>query len=167
MSENPAPVSPSTPHKRRPRYSGKNPRRFNQKYKEHEPQRYADTVAKVVASGKTPAGTHRPIMVAEILDGELLLFPRPARPHAAACSALGEELGPPFKRGRGGPGGWIILTEPEFHFGENILIPDLAGWRRERMPVITTGISAPESGPANGDRSTRRSNDVHRVHAER
>lgn len=74
MSENPAPVSPSTPHKRRPRYSGKNPRRFDQKYKEHEPQRYADTVAKVVASGKTPAGTHRPIMVAEILE---VLAPKP------------------------------------------------------------------------------------------
>jgi hypothetical protein len=56
-------------------------------------------------------------MVAEIIDGDLLLFPRPAKPHAVAASALGEELGPPFKRGRGGPGGWIILNEPEFHFG--------------------------------------------------
>ena len=55
------------PHKRRVRYSGKNPRRFEEKYKEHDPQRYADTVAKVLASGKTPVGTHRPIMVAEIL----------------------------------------------------------------------------------------------------
>lgn len=56
-----------TPHKRRPRYSGKNPRRFEEKYKEHNPERYAADVAKVLASGKTPAGTHRPIMVAEIL----------------------------------------------------------------------------------------------------
>jgi len=79
-------------------------------------------------------------MVAEVIDGDLLLFPRPARPHAVASSALGEELGPPFKRGRGGPGGWIILNEPEFHFGEDILVPDLAGWRRERMPVITTEV---------------------------
>ncbi len=77
-------------------------------------------------------------MVAELIDGELLLNPRPAKPHAAACSALGEELGPPFKRGRGGPGGWIILFEPELHFEENVLVPDLAGWRRQRMPVITT-----------------------------
>ena len=59
---------PSTPHKRRARYSGKNPRKFEQKYKEHDPQRYAETIDKVLASGKTPAGTHRPIMVAEILD---------------------------------------------------------------------------------------------------
>jgi 16S rRNA (cytosine1402-N4)-methyltransferase len=62
-------------HKRRVRYSGKNPRRFEEKYKERDPQRYADTVAKVLASGKTPAGTHRPIMVAEILAA---LAPRPS-----------------------------------------------------------------------------------------
>ena len=65
---------PATPHKRRVRYSGKNPRRFEEKYKERDPQRYADTVAKVLASGKTPAGTHRPIMVAEILAA---LAPKP------------------------------------------------------------------------------------------
>src|SRR5436190_10693701 len=62
------------PHRRRLRYSGKNPRRFEEKYKEHDPQRYAETVAKVVASGKTPAGTHRPILVAEILE---VLAPQP------------------------------------------------------------------------------------------
>src|SRR5882724_2807395 len=65
---------PATPHKRRARYSGKNPRRFEEKYKERDPQRHAVTVAKVLASGKTPAGTHRPIMVAEILE---VLAPRP------------------------------------------------------------------------------------------
>ncbi len=69
------PDSPSpAPHKRRPRYSGKNPRRFEDKYKEHNPGRYAETVEKVLASGKTPAGTHRPIMVREILE---LLAPKP------------------------------------------------------------------------------------------
>jgi 16S rRNA (cytosine1402-N4)-methyltransferase len=66
--------SAPTPHKRRPRYSGKNPRRFEDKYKEHNPERYAETVEKVLASGKTPAGTHRPIMVAEILE---ILAPKP------------------------------------------------------------------------------------------
>jgi 16S rRNA (cytosine1402-N4)-methyltransferase len=66
--------SVSTPHKRRPRYSGRNPRRFEEKYKEHDPQRYSETFAKVLASGKTPAGTHRPVMVAEILE---VLAPRP------------------------------------------------------------------------------------------
>lgn len=66
--------SEQTPHRRRPRYSGKYPRRFEEKYKEHNPERYAETVAKVLASGKTPAGTHRPIMVQEILD---VLAPQP------------------------------------------------------------------------------------------
>lgn len=75
--------------------------------------------------------------VAEIIAGELRLSPRPAKPHAAAASALGEELGPPFKRGRGGPGGWILLDEPELHLREDILVTDLAGWRRERLPVLT------------------------------
>lgn len=65
---------PASPHRRRARYAGKYPRRFDQRYKERDPGRHADTVAKVLASGKTPAGTHRPIMVAEILDA---LAPRP------------------------------------------------------------------------------------------
>jgi Uma2 family endonuclease len=76
-------------------------------------------------------------MVAEIIDGERSLTPRPAKPHAAAATALGEELGPPFKRGRGGPGGWIILFEPEVHLGADVLVPDLGGWRRERLPVLS------------------------------
>ncbi len=49
---------------------------------------------------------------------------------------MSEELGPPFNRGRGGPGGWIILYVPELHLGLNVLVPDLAGWRRERMPEL-------------------------------
>lgn len=89
-----------------------------------------------------PPATYRdiealpPNMVGEIVDGVLHANPRPALPHAAATTALGEELGPPFKRGRGGPGGWVILDEPEIHFGEDVVVPDLAGWRRERMPEI-------------------------------
>ena len=75
--------------------------------------------------------------VAEVLAGALHLNPRPAGPHAAATSALGEELGPPFKRGKGGPGGWIILDEPELHLGADILVPDLAGWRLTTMSHIT------------------------------
>lgn len=65
---------PVTPHRRRLRYRGKNPRSFEEKYKEQDPARHAATVAKVLAAGKTPAGSHRPIMVAEILD---LLAPQP------------------------------------------------------------------------------------------
>ncbi len=73
-------------------------------------------------------------MVAEIVRGALHLQPRPAVRHAIAGSSLGMALGSPFQWGRGGPGGWWILDEPELHFGEDILVPDLAGWRRERMP---------------------------------
>src|SRR5688572_3543767 len=77
--ENPVPPPPpyvpgATKRPRRARYAGKNPRRFEDKYKEHNPERYAETVAKVLASGKTPAGTHRPIMVSEILE---VLAPQP------------------------------------------------------------------------------------------
>jgi Uma2 family endonuclease len=77
-----------------------------------------------------------PNMVGEIIRGVLHAHPRPAVPHAAAASALGEELGPPFKRGRGGPGGWVLLDEPELHLREDVLVPDLGGWRRERMPEL-------------------------------
>ena len=79
-------------------------------------------------------------MVAEVIDGELVLNPRPAKPHFAATTALIEELGPPFKRGKGGPGGWHILAEPELHLRADILVPDLAGWRVERMPQIVADV---------------------------
>ena len=74
--------------------------------------------------------------VAEILDGELFLSPRPAPRHAVASSELGMAIGNAFHRGSGGPGGWWILDEPELHFGEQVLVPDIAGWRRERLPAM-------------------------------
>ena len=70
-------------------------------------------------------------VIGQIVLGVLHAHPRPAVPHALAASALGEELGPPFKRGRGGPGGWLILDEPELHLADDVLVPDLAGWRRD------------------------------------
>jgi Uma2 family endonuclease len=75
-------------------------------------------------------------LIGELVGGELFVSPRPAPRHAAATTALGEELGPPFKRGRGGPGGWWLLDEPELHLGRDVLVPDLGGWRRERMPEM-------------------------------
>ncbi len=75
-------------------------------------------------------------MVGEIVQGELIATPRPSRRHGIAASSLGAEIGPPYQFGRGGgPGGWVILGEPEVSFGENILVPDMAGWKRERFPV--------------------------------
>lgn len=75
-------------------------------------------------------------VVAEVLDGELYTNPRPAGPHAEAASVLGMDLGGAFHRGRGGPGGWIILDEPELHLQRDILVPDLAGWLRSRLPSV-------------------------------
>lgn len=75
-----------------------------------------------------------PHMVAEVLHGALYTHLRPAMPHAWARSGLGSKLGEPFNFGRGGPGGWWIVNEPELHLGEDIVVPDLAGWRRTSMP---------------------------------
>jgi Uma2 family endonuclease len=78
-------------------------------------------------------------MVAEIIDGDLFASPRPASPHALASSMLGSAVIRSFGDESGGsdlPGGWWILFEPELHFGRDVLVPDLAGWRRERMPTV-------------------------------
>jgi Uma2 family endonuclease len=79
-----------------------------------------------------------PNVVAEVVGGILHRQPRPALPHSRASSGLGGQLDGPFNRGKGGPGGWVILDEPELHLGPepDIVVPDLAGWRRERMPRV-------------------------------
>jgi Uma2 family endonuclease len=71
--------------------------------------------------------------VAEMFDGELYASPRPAFPHARATAVLHAKLGDAFDFGDG-PGGWLIYIEPELHFGNDVLVPDLAAWRRERLP---------------------------------
>jgi Uma2 family endonuclease len=75
-------------------------------------------------------------LVGEIVSGELYASPRPSPRHAVAGSAIGSYLHPPYDRAQGGPGGWRILYEPELHVGEDVLVPDWAGWRRARMPSI-------------------------------
>ena len=77
-------------------------------------------------------------LVGEIIDGELYVQPRPAPRHSQSASSLGDELVSPFGKGRGGPGGWWILDEPELHFAKDVVVPDLAGWRRTRMPSVPT-----------------------------
>jgi Uma2 family endonuclease len=77
-----------------------------------------------------------PHLVAELVDGELYVSPRPASPHVRAAGRLYSQLDGPFDQGRGGPGGWLLLVEPELHLGEDVLVPDLAGWRRQRMPKM-------------------------------
>ena len=78
-------------------------------------------------------------MNGEIIDGDLFASPRPAAPHARAARGICTDLfgnfdGPPGAAGN--PGGWWILIEPELHLGDDVLIPDLAGWRIERMPTF-------------------------------
>jgi Uma2 family endonuclease len=74
-----------------------------------------------------------PHLVAEIIDGELLTHPRPSPRHGAAANSLGAELTGPFQKGQGGPGGWIFMVEPELHLGAQVVVPDLAAWRRQRL----------------------------------
>ena len=78
-------------------------------------------------------------LVGELVGGELRVSPRPAPAHARAASILGAELTGPFDRKPGepgGPGGWWLLDEPELHLHGDVVVPDLAGWRRERMPAL-------------------------------
>lgn len=75
-------------------------------------------------------------MTGEIINGELVVTPRPSRRHTSAVSSLGYKIGPRYQFGEGGETGeWIIIIEPEIGLGENILVPDLAGWKTERFPV--------------------------------
>ena len=94
---------------------------------------YADVVA---------APEHQ---VAELIDGVVYLSPRPAAPHTRVASAIQGELWGPFNRGRGGPGGWVVMTEPELRLGDDVLVPDLAAWRQERLLAVPRqgGISTP------------------------
>lgn len=96
---------------------------------------------------KTPPATYAdlealpPNMVGEIIYGALYAHPRPAPRHSVATAELTTELTTPFGRGRGGPGGWTFLIEPELHLGPHVVVPDIAGWRTERLtPFPTTAF---------------------------
>ncbi len=82
-----------------------------------------------------------PHVTGEIIGGQLHTQPRPAGPHSLSSSTLGGELYGPYQRGSGGPGGWWIIDEPEIHFIRDVevCVPDIAGWRKGRMPKIPRG----------------------------
>jgi Uma2 family endonuclease len=84
-------------------------------------------------------------LVAEIIDGTLLTHPRPSPRHSLTFVALADQLTGPFQFDMDGPGGWVFLAEPELRLGANIIVPDLAAWRSERMPSTpdTSTISLP------------------------
>ena len=75
-------------------------------------------------------------VVGELVDGELHVAPRPAPRHADATAGLIAEIRPKYRGRRGGPGGWWILVEPESHLDADVLVPDLAAWRRDRLPTL-------------------------------
>lgn len=77
-------------------------------------------------------------VLGQIVGGELYATPRPAMPHTFAASDLFGALHGPFRKGAGGPGGWWLLFEPELHLGSDVVVPDVAGWRQERMPTRAT-----------------------------
>ena len=80
-------------------------------------------------------------LTGEIINRQLRTQPRPAWPHGLAGSRLGADIEGPYGRGRGGPGGWWIIDEPEVHFALDVevLVPDIAGWRKQRMPSPPEG----------------------------
>jgi Uma2 family endonuclease len=86
-----------------------------------------------------------PNLVGEIIFGALYTHARPSPRHGGAAGELQLEIGNPFGRGRGGPGGWIFIVEPELHLGPHVIVPDIAGWRRERLTPFpgTAYIEAP------------------------
>ncbi len=88
-------------------------------------------------------------MVAEILGGELSLMPRPRLRHARSASRLGNRLAGFDDPREGDPGGWLILDEPELHLGDlpDIVVPDLAGWRIERVPATFMDAAAATLAP--------------------
>lgn len=75
-------------------------------------------------------------MIGQIIDGELIAMPRPSPRHTIAASVLGIRIGGPFYMGEGGPGGWVILYEPEIQLGNHTIVPDISGWRKERLPKL-------------------------------
>jgi Uma2 family endonuclease len=77
-----------------------------------------------------------PHVTGEIIHGSLYTQPRPAFVHNAATPSLYAEVSVPYQKGRGGPGGWVFAVEQEVKFGEHLLVPDISGWRRERLPTL-------------------------------
>ena len=142
-----------TPHRRRPRYRGKNPRAFHEKYKEHDPARFPETVQKVLASGKTPAGTHRPIMVEEILA---VLAPRPGD-FAVDCTLGYGGHAEAILRRVAGPGAHLLALDSDPVEGERTLArlraagfgPDVLTWERSNFAGLARRLAERRPGGAN------------------
>ena len=154
MDHEPTTPDAAPPHRRRPRYRGKNPRAFHEKYKEHDPARFPETVGKVIAAGKTPAGTHRPIMATEILD---VLAPRPGD-YAVDCTlGYGGHAETLLRRVAGGAGGHLLALDADPDEGERTLArlraagfgPEVLTWERRNFAGLAGLLAARRPEGAN------------------
>ena len=133
------------PHLRRPRYRGRNPRSFDEKYKEHRPEQFPETIGKVLAAGKTPAGTHRPVLRAEILE---VLSPRPGE-FAVDCT-LGYGGHAQAILERIAPGGYLLALDADPVEGARTLDrlraaghgPDVFTWERRNFAGLAALLAA-------------------------
>ncbi len=148
MEANPPPADqPPTPHRRRPRYSGKNPRKFHEKYKELHAAQYPETVEKVLASGKTPAGTHRPILLPEILA---LLAPQPGEFAVDCTLGYGGHAEAVLRRVAAGPGGHLLALDVDPIEGPRTAArllaagfgPDVFSWERRNFAGLAALLAA-------------------------
>ena len=138
MDADPPPAQPPAPHRRRPRYAGKNPRRFHEKYKELRADEYPETVEKVLASGKTPAGTHRPILLPEILA---LLAPQPGEFAVDCTLGYGGHAEGILRRVAAAPGGHLLALDVDPIEGPRTAArlraagfgPDVFSWERRNF----------------------------------
>ncbi len=143
MDQGQPPSGDAPPHRRRPRYRGKNPRAFHEKYKEHDPARFPETVQKVLASGKTPAGTHRPILAEEILEA---LAPQPGE-FAVDCTLGYGGHAEAILRRIAGPGAHLLALDADPIEGERTLArlraagfgPDALTWERRNFAGLAGG----------------------------
>ncbi len=147
MDPDPPAAETPTPHRRRPRYSGKNPRKFHEKYKELRAGQYPETVEKVLASGKTPAGTHRPILLPEILE---LLAPQPGEFAVDCTLGYGGHAEAILRRIMGAPGAHLLALDVDPIEGPRTAArlraagfgPDVFSWERRNFaglaPLLAT-----------------------------
>lgn len=82
-------------------------------------------------------------VIGEIIDGELYALPRPRPRHTRVAGKMHTILDDAFDEGRGGPGGWWLMYETEVRFGRHVMVPDLSGWRRSRVPELPDKVPLP------------------------